>query len=426
MTQEELLRLMGSVDGDYAQRYSHATVSRWESGGTRPTLQRLQVFGRALELSDSETAGLVLLAGLAPDFQTAMEQVGSGGIQVTADDPDSPGSSAGRVSPETAPGSPTPDPLSILRGAVRFAIFRSLGLGACVVAFGLGFSQAGWDNTWMPLMYFSVVTALVLAQGFLLPGHERGLREFIWVSIFVLLTTPFLQFTPLGLDPYNICLITNRYMSPAPYMLGLLVNVALASGAGLLFHLLWEWQYSSRRAASSAIRRAAWVILPPIGVVYTVIVIISNISVSIQLAILMPVLAAAFVIMLVLRDPQTVLSERDRRFLLSSIVAVGTVSSALGIVAVVAIYVSPEVPMVLPDHNLLHSWEINFSMMGYSREEALDRLNLGYMWHAMCVFVYMFFVIGGNVLAAIFRGGNGNAGSNATDAAGQMAGGGGA
>ena len=36
LTQEALLERMGSVDSDYADRYSHASVSRWESGGTRP------------------------------------------------------------------------------------------------------------------------------------------------------------------------------------------------------------------------------------------------------------------------------------------------------------------------------------------------------------------------------------------------------
>ena len=75
LTQEALLERMGAVDSDYAERYSHATVSRWESGGTRPTLRRLKVFGQALRLSQTEVAGLVLLAGLAPDFRTALGQV---------------------------------------------------------------------------------------------------------------------------------------------------------------------------------------------------------------------------------------------------------------------------------------------------------------------------------------------------------------
>ena len=52
---------MGLVDSDYAERYSHATVSRWESAGTRTTLQRLKVFGKALNLSRIEVAGLILL-----------------------------------------------------------------------------------------------------------------------------------------------------------------------------------------------------------------------------------------------------------------------------------------------------------------------------------------------------------------------------
>ena len=59
--------------------------------------------------------------------------------------------------------------------------------------------------------------------------------------------------------------------------------------------------------------------------------------------------------------------------------------------------------MVLPDHNLLRSWEINFAELGYTRGEALDRVNLGYMGHAMCVFVYMVFVVGGNLIVTIYQ-----------------------
>ena len=80
LTQEALLERMGAVDRNYRRRYSHATVSRWESGGTRPTLQRLNVFGKALNLSQAEIAGLMLLAGLAPDFPTALSHAaGNGG-----------------------------------------------------------------------------------------------------------------------------------------------------------------------------------------------------------------------------------------------------------------------------------------------------------------------------------------------------------
>ncbi len=64
ISQEELLVRMADVDANYSQRFSHTTVSRWESGTTRPTVERLIVFGKALNLTEDEVNGLRLLAGL--------------------------------------------------------------------------------------------------------------------------------------------------------------------------------------------------------------------------------------------------------------------------------------------------------------------------------------------------------------------------
>ncbi len=66
---------MASRDGDYAERYSHATVSRWESGTTRPSRQRLNAFGKALNLSPTGVAGLIMLAGLDPEVQTEVDHI---------------------------------------------------------------------------------------------------------------------------------------------------------------------------------------------------------------------------------------------------------------------------------------------------------------------------------------------------------------
>ena len=64
LTQDDLLRLMAEVDvdGEYGERYSHATVSRCETGQTSPSVERFRTFGKALELSDNEVAGLILLS----------------------------------------------------------------------------------------------------------------------------------------------------------------------------------------------------------------------------------------------------------------------------------------------------------------------------------------------------------------------------
>jgi len=57
LSQEELLLRMAGVDPRYARRFSHTTVSRWESGATRPSIERLRVFGKALNLTENEIAG---------------------------------------------------------------------------------------------------------------------------------------------------------------------------------------------------------------------------------------------------------------------------------------------------------------------------------------------------------------------------------
>ncbi len=397
LTQEALLERMGAVDSDYAERYSHATVSRWESGGTHLTLQRLKIFGKALDLSQAEVAGLVLLAGLAPDFRTAVGHV-TGRIDSRAESHllDAHGVSEDVEAP-VAESTP-----SVLGIALRFGLFRVLPLAMCIVGW-YALSVFGRTNAWLPTAYVAFSTATVLAQGFLLPDRDAGLREFFWVSLFFLLTTPLLQFGSMRTDHYGFYTIGDLAGTQMPCMLALLLNLVIASAAGLMFQLLWRWQYSGDSGVTSALQRAATVVLPPVTLVYASVAVITNVSVSIQLAALMPALAVAFIALLVLRDPALRLSERDRLFLLSTTTVLGMISTTLGIIAILMVYLSPDLPRVLPDHNLLLSWEIDFGKLGLTREEALDRLNLGYMWHAIWALAYMLFVVGGRVIVAMYR-----------------------
>ena len=66
ITQSELLRKMGRINPYYGSISSHGTVSRWESGETHPTIERIETFGMSLNLSEEEIKGMILLAGLAP------------------------------------------------------------------------------------------------------------------------------------------------------------------------------------------------------------------------------------------------------------------------------------------------------------------------------------------------------------------------
>lgn len=69
ISQDDLLRRMADVDPQSSRITSHATVSRWESGGGFLTTDRLRTFGKALNLSDTEINGLITLAGLDPERQ---------------------------------------------------------------------------------------------------------------------------------------------------------------------------------------------------------------------------------------------------------------------------------------------------------------------------------------------------------------------
>ena len=343
-----------------------------------PTLQRLKVFGQALRLSQAEVAGLVLLAGLAPDFRTALVQVsgryGNGANRKVAapDSVSTPGVEgiAGASAAEHTP--------SVLRCVFRFGLLRLLLLGICVVG-GYALSFYGWNNAWMPTAYVTFALGIVLAQGFLLPDRDADLREFFWVSLFFLLTTPLLQFASIHMDHYNFHTIGDLAGTQMPYMLAILVNLVIASAAGLMFQLLWRWQYSGDSGESSALRRAASVALPPVILVYAVVVVITNISVSIQLSVLLLVVAAAFTALLVLRDPAFNPSERDRLFLLSTTSVLTMISATLWIVTMMAIYLSPDLPRVLPDHNLLRSWEIDFVDVGLPVSRATNLIS-GLRW----------------------------------------------
>ena len=391
LTQEELLRRMADVSSDYAERYSHATVSRWESGRTRPTLHRIRVLGAALDLEPPDVAGMIFLAGLASSFVVAMELAENGTSPVMAD--------------STAPSDADLSPPAKTRShrGIRWVVMKFLLLAVGIAAFGYALAWVGWDASWMPVTFVGFVLALVLCQHFMLPRVSDSLGEFFWVSLFVVLTTPLLQFSPLGMDHYNIYFVADFAGTHYPYTLALLLNLGLAFLGAMMFRIPWRWRYSNASAWESALRRAAWVVLPPVGLVYGVAAVISNISVSIQLAVLMPVLGAVFMVLLVLRAPEIKPSPRDRRFLATTSMVVAIVTTTMGIIVILAIYVSPDLPTVLPDHNLMFSWQIDFAELGYTREEALHKVNLGYIWHATCLLAYMVFVLGAYLLVSVYR-----------------------
>jgi len=355
----------------------------------------------ALNLTEDEVAGLILLAGLAPDYQAASEQSVSGNERLRS-------SGDGDRAPESgqAPSSrgiPSESISSLFSMMLRFVVFRFLLPGALLAGFHYFLSALGWNNAWMPVVGIAFAFLVVMCQGFVFPDRSAGLREFYWISVFFVLTTPLLQFAPLGMDHYNFHLVPGFGATMMPYLLALLVNLGLAWGAGLLFHLLWRWRYRDGDPVVSSVSRTTSVAIPPLVIVYATVVVITNFSVTIQLSVVFAILAVAFSLLLLFRDPGVVFTEQDRRTMFLVLLVAACVGPAVGIAVIMSIYLSPDFPSVLPDHNLVTSWELDFDAMGYTREEALDRVNLGYIWHAMCLLIYMCFVVGGRLFVEVHR-----------------------
>ena len=123
---------------------------------------------------------------------------------------------------------------------------------------GYALSFLNWENIWTPAFYVGLATVLVLAQGFLFPDRTVPNREFFWITLFLVLSTPLLQFAPLGMDHYGLYRVGDSVGTYVPFLLALLVNLALAASAGLMFQFLWQWQRSRYGGEGSILRRSVW------------------------------------------------------------------------------------------------------------------------------------------------------------------------
>ena len=279
--------------------------------------------------------------------------------------------------------------------------------GLCVAGGGYALASLGWTADWILTFFIAIVMGLVLTQGFLRMRKGDQLREFFFVSLFFLLSTPLLQMPLIRMDNYGFYTIADFAGTPIPCLLALMVNLALALIAGLMFDFLWKWQYSKNGSEKRAPQRAAWVALLPLAFVYCCVIVISNVGSWIHLTVVLPVLGVVFITLLVPRDPVITPRERDLRFLLWAVVTAIIVLSALGGAAILTLYLAPS-SLPQPDHNLLYSWDIDFAALGYTQDELLEKLHLGFIWVALSNFVYIVVVIGGNLIVAIYRRGSGS------------------
>ena len=408
LSQDGLLHLMGQADSRYLGRYDRSTVSRWESGEIRPTVDRIRVFGWALDLAPTEVDGLVLLAALRTDGVASptaesrnLPEPAEADEQVPIDTPElaNPGVVAG--------ASDGDDSLPNVSYAVRYAWSRLFLPGSCVALAGYFMATLGWNSSFMLAVYVGVALCALTAQGFWRLRRSDDLAELFFVTVFFQLSIPLLHAPLTRMDAYGLYSLGGFAGTSIPFTLSLLANLLVSTVAGLMFVMLRRWQYSGPADGRSVYSRAAWIVLPPIAFVYAFLLAFSNVGFWIVGLALFTLLAGVFTTLVVLRDPDVSVGEWDRRFLLCTAVTVTIVLSSLGLGAILATYMQPS-SYAVTDQGLFYSWEMDFDALGYSADEYVERSRLAVTWASLTTLAYMIIVIGGKLIVTIYRMGGGD------------------
>ena len=398
LSQSGLLALMGRIKEDYRD-YSHSTVARWEAGEIFPTAERLEVFGAALGLTRAEINGLIALAGL-----------GDQDLNSTGDLSPYAGNVKGAYrthagAHEIFPNAYTVPPTgskgkSRGRDVSRFLLARFLLPGLGIAGAGYFLASVGWSADWVLTTYIVAVICAMLSHYFLSVRRSRGMRDFLFLSVFVLLSTPMLQAPLMRMDHFGFYAIEGFGGTPIPYVLALLVNLVLAFMAGLMYEYLSGWQDS--RSNASPYSRAAWVTIPPLAFVYVSMLFISCAGGWLYLLEALPILGGVIMAILALRDEKVEITEWAKRFLLQTTVAITIVLTAMSLAGMVVIYWDPSLQLV-PDHTLIRSWEVDFNELGYSHEEFVDRSRISTVWSSLGAIVFMVVVVGGSLVTTILK-----------------------
>ena len=407
LSQSGLLDLMGQVDPKYLERHDHSTVVRWESGKTLPTRERLEVFGRALDLSATEIEGLTQLAGLEEGASTSVTDGTLDLASPAGVDGAVPANGPERVAPEAEATSAWSDSSPAHRQAMRYAWPRFILPGSCVALAGYFMAMLGWNSSFMLAAYVGIALFALTAQGFWRLRRTDDLAELFFVTVFFQLSIPLLHAPLTRMDAYGLYSLGGLAGTSIPFTLSLIANLAVSTAAGLMFILLRRWQYSGPTDRKSAYSRAAWIVLPPIAFVYAFLLAFSNVGFWIVGLALFTLLAGVFTTLVVLRDPEISVGEWDRRFMLCTAVTVVIVLSALGLGAILVTYMQPS-SYAVTDQGLFYSWKMDFDALGYSADEYVERSRLAVAWASLTTLAYMIVVIGGKLIVTIYRLGGGD------------------
>ena len=385
------------MDSRYLNKYDRSTVSRWESGDILPKTRRIEVFGEALGLSRAEVDGLLSLADL--DAYATESPIAE--IQA-APEPSDISDIAEAPLTDVAENSGCAQTPSYIRFAVGYVWSRFALPGSIITLAGYLMATLGWNSPFMLAIYVGGALFGMTAWRLWRLRRSDDLGDLLFITVFFLLSVYLLQAPLTYMDIYDLYSLGNFAGTSIPFTLSLIMNLFVATIAGLMFARLRIWQHSSRSGDKSVYGRAAWIAIPPVVFVYAFILAFANIGLWIAGLALFTMLAGAVTTLLALRDKDVSIDEWDRKFLLCATSAVVIMLAALGIAAILIAYAqSSSFPET--DMGLFYSQEKDFDALGYSADEYPERSNLAAAWGSLVTLAYMVTVIGGKLLVTIYR-----------------------
>ena len=256
-------------------------------------------------------------------------------------------------------------------------------------------------------MYVGLVLGLATLQGFLRMRNSGSLQEFLFITVFFLLSVHLLHGPLTYMDPYGLYAVGNFAGTTIPFTLSILVNLLVALVAALLFALLSKWQHSKSVHSTSPLSRAAWIVLPSVGFVYVSLLPFSNVGFWILGFCELAITAGALIAISVLREESVSIGDWDKKFLLYVSVSITMGLAALGIFAALITFTEPSL-LANSGNTLLYSWENDFEALGYPADELVERYRHAVFWTSLVLLSYMVFVVGGKLIATIYGLGGGD------------------
>ena len=404
LSQDGLIDLMSECGEEYATGLDRSSISRWESGRRTAPREFLVAFGRALNIPKSEMDGILDIAGYA----SLRDEEQSDMLLATAQRLESQMEILQRDIRSITDSSAVPPSTADTTSAVLTSALWNIGppgIYALVVGFVL--NAMDLNGTLALLAYVVVSLAIVVGQAalrWLKPRGDRSEHDHIvdlfFISIFFTLNASLLIGVLTKSDHFGFYTLESFTNTPMPFLLTLLVNLALALVASVMFNLLYSRQYGSGDGRS-AFSRAVWTTLPPILFVYANIVIFTNLGAWIYFTVVLGILFGAFTTIVALNEPGIML--RDVDFVFKAAVVVITLLCAFGVAAAYMSYLEPDIAITAAFVRIIPLPEVSPQELGYADERGVELLRMGSLWMSLATIVYLATVVGGYLIVTIRR-----------------------